>query len=254
MGSRRTACRFILILVVFIGPCASLGWAHDITLGSAHDMITVEHADMQLALIAQNVVTLKSAEPALKRAEAAYQIGRRLDEIAAFLNRDIASHGEVQGQPANQLVNELKARGTPLARVANGLFLANVDYYRQCLTLAPQGPREADALFKLTQGYFFDRSGAGPLNAKQRTWEQLQEQILLGERLTQRYPAHGDAEEARFILLVHYVQAAKGAPNRDAARTMAQRAQAAINDFLARYPTALRAAALPLFREALVNR
>jgi hypothetical protein len=243
MASSCMGWRIVVVSVLFSSGYTLHAWAHD--------LITPEYTEKQLGSIARNVLVLNSAEPASKRAEAAYQIGSLLDDIAALLNHDVASQGEVQGEASSSLVTELKARGTPLSRIGNGRFLANIDYYRQSLKLAPQGPREADALFKLTQSYFYDGFDAGPLGAKQPPLEQIQEQILLGERLTQRYPNHGDTEETRFILLVHYVQAAKSATDRELKSAMTQKARAAITDFLARYPKSLRAVTLPLFTQTL---
>ncbi len=218
---------------------------------AAHDLITAEHAEKYLARATQYRLSSKPAQPAPERAEAAYQLGRMLDEIREYLNRDIAAHGAVQGLASNRLVADLKARGAPLARDASGRFLANLDYYREALKFSPRGEREGDALYMLLQGYFYDSFDEDPLRPKNQSWAQLEEQIELAERLTGRFPKQADMEEARFILLIHYVQAARAAPQGSQAKAFAGKARAAIAEFQSRYPDSLRAAAMPVMSEAL---
>lgn len=214
----------------------------------AHDLITADYAEKYLALATQYAHTLKSSEPDTKRAEAAYQLGRMLDQIREYLNRDIAAHGAVQGLTSNKLVSELKVRGVPLAQDADGRYVANLRYYRDALKLAPQGEHHSDALFRLAHGYFYDSFGDDPLKPRAQSAEQLKQQIEVCERFTQRFPHHSDIEEGRFILLIHYVQAARG--NRE----YVAKAHAAIADFEKRYPDSMRTSALPLMREALPGR
>ncbi len=219
-----------------------------------HDLITAEYAERYMAAIAQYSLTMRSTDPADKRAEAAFQLGRTMDEIREFLNRDMASHGQVQGLASNRLVAELKTRGTPLAQDASGRFLANTHCYLDALKLAPNGPREGDALFKLLQGHFYDSFEEDPLASKNQSWTQLAQQIELGERFIRRFPRHREMEEAQFILLIRYVQAARSAPSGTVSRGFSEKARAAITDFEKRYPESMRAAALPTIRAGLENK
>ncbi|MFN0316881.1 MAG: hypothetical protein ACKVQA_17825 [Burkholderiales bacterium] len=214
-----------------------------------HDFITAETAEKYLAQAARDSRSLKSSIPAPDKAESAYQLGRMLDEIREFLNRDIAAHGSVQGLASNRLAAELKARGTPLAQDAKGRYLANLDYYRDALRYAPGGAREADALYRLVQGYFYDSFEDDPLKPKSQSWAQLEEQIALTERLLGRSTQHVDQEEVSFILLIHYVQAARFAP--EGAKRYGGKARTAIAAFQSRYADSLRAAAMPVMLEAL---
>jgi hypothetical protein len=223
---------------------ALLSWT-----AAAHDFITAESAEKYLAQAATFSQNLKSTAPAPEKAESAYQLGRMLDEIREFLNRDMAAHGSVQGLPSNRLVAELKVRGTPLAQDPKGRYLANLNYYRDALKHAPRGTRESDALYRLVQGYFYDSFEDDPLKPKSQSWAQLEEQIALAERLQSRSAQHVDLEEANFILLIHYVQAARFTP--EGAKRYAGKAHAAITAFQLRYPESLRAAAMPVMLEAL---
>ncbi len=218
---------------------------------AAHDLITAEYAEKYLAQAARYTLSLKSSDLAPEKAESAYQLGRMLDEIREFLNRDISAHGSVQGLSSNRLVAELKTRGTPLAQDSKGRYLANLNYYQDVLKFSPHGAREADALYKLIQGYFYDSFEEDPLKPKNQSWAQLEQQIALAERLIGRFPQHADMEEASFILLIYYVQAARFAPERSQAQVFAGKANTAIAAFASRYPDSLRTAALPVMRAAL---
>jgi len=217
----------------------------------AHDLITAEAADQYLALSTRYVTTIRSTAPDSQRAEAAFQLGRMLDVIREYFNRDIAAHGQVVGLASNRWVLELKARGAPLAVYADGRFAPNSQHYLDALKLAPRGEREADCLFRLMQGYFYDSFDDDPLSPRRQSWAQLREQIGYGERMLQRAPDHPEGEEARFILAVYYVQAARGAAPKDQVRTFSQRAGSMLTAIEQRYPESMRAAAVPMLRERL---
>lgn len=232
---------------------AGVAWLAGLISVSAcgHDLITAEVTEQYLATVTQNAAILQSAAPPARRSEAAFVLGRTLDEIREFLNRDIAAHGQVQGLASNRLVLELKARGAPLQVLTNGRFAANLSYYREALSLAPHGARESDALFRILQGYFYDSFDDDPMAPRQQSWTQLRQQIDYGERLVTRMPPHPELEEVRFILLIHYVQAARAAPGRAASRDYAAKARMALTEFERAHPDSLRAAAVPMLRERL---
>ena len=217
---------------------------------AAHDLITAEAAQAYLAQAQSQLSIVSSRGAPAKHAEANVSLGRLLDEIRELLNRDIASHGKVQGLPSNYLVAELRRQGAPLSQ-AQGRFLANIAYYREALKLAPEGPAAAEASLRWMRGAFYDSFEDDPLVVRGLTPEQLDEQLALGERFVQRYPAHPEMEEAQFILLANTVRAANA--SRDAARraALSARARALAETLLARYPDSMRAAAVPVLLERL---
>jgi hypothetical protein len=240
----RTAAgkRCAVAVVSAAALCCSLAWAHD--------LITAEAAERYLAQAAENRKILRSKAPAAQRAQASYAQGAMLDEIRDLLNRDIASHGKVQGLPSEYLVASLTAGGSPLAATpATVRFPANLDYYREALRLAPDGPSAADASLRLLQGYFYDSFSDDPLAPHAQSWAQLQEQMRTGERFQQRYPAHPGREEVDFIVAVHYLQAARAAPDARERQSYSQRARAALSAFQQRYPESMRVAAVEVLME-----
>lgn len=218
----------------------------------AHDLITAESAERWLAQAAENRKLIQSHAPAAQRAQAHYALGRMLDDIRDLLNRDIAAHGRVQGLATQYLVAELEARGTPLATEPGVVrFPANLEHYREALRLAPEGRVAGDAAFRLLQGYFYDSFVDDPLAPRGQSWMRLQQQIALAEDFLTRNPAHPEREEAQFILAVHYVQAARSAPDAAARMTYAQRAGTALSEFRRRYPDSMRVAAIEVLMEGL---
>jgi hypothetical protein len=216
----------------------------------AHDLITAEAAERYLAQAGDNRKVIRSKVSAAQRAQANYALGAMLDEIRDLLNRDIATHGKVQGLPSEYLLAALATAGTPLATEPGSLrFPANLDYYRESLRLAPDGPGAADASFRLLQGYFYDSFSDDPLAPRAQTWAQLQQQIRVGERFLQRYPTHAGREEAEFIVAVHYLQAARAAPDANERSRYAQRARDALSVFQQRYPDSMRVSAVEILLE-----
>jgi hypothetical protein len=200
----------------------------------SHDLITAEAAQRYLAQADAYLTALKPRQPALRRAEASYEMGRMLDEIRDLLNRDLAEHGRLQGLPTEYLVKSLQSRGVALQVDAQlGRFPANLRWYQDALAAVPDGAQSADAMFRLLQGWFYDSFTDDPLQPRGQPWTKLQEQMQLGERLLQRHPAHAEREEAQFIVFVHYVQAARGAPDAANRSAYAARARQAAADFRA---------------------
>lgn len=212
---------------------------------AAHDLITAESAQAYLEARERLGQVIESSGPAAVRARAQVELGQMLDEIRELLNRDLDAHGRVQGLPSNFLMNELAARGTPLAfSVARNRFGANLQYYREALKLAPAGAATADAMFGLLQGHFYDSFSADPLRPEGQGADQLAAQIRMAEAYLERFPRHPGREEVRFLLAIHYLQAAQAAGHAGAKEEAIRQAQRATAGFLRDDPDSLRAAAL----------
>ena len=221
---------------------------------AAHDLITAESAQAYLDSTDQLRKVIDASGPAASRARAHAQLGRVLDEIRELLNRDLAAHGRVQGLPSNFLMSELAVRGTPLAFSATrNRFGANLQHYREALTLAPAGPVAADAMFGLLQGHFYDSFSVDPLRPEGQSADQLTKQIRMAEVYLERYPGHAGGEEVRFILAIHYLQAARAAGGDGGRETYVLQAQRATAGFLRDYPDSLRAATLAQLLESVAG-
>ena len=219
---------------------------------SAHDLVTAESVQSYLATVGELQKVIASKEPPSTRAQAHFDLGKLLDEIRDLLNRDLEAHGRVQGLPSNFLMSELRLRGSGLAYSADtNRFIANLQYYREALRLAPSGEAAAAASFRLMQGYFYDSFTTDPLQPAAHSQAQLAEQIRLGEDLLKKVPRHAEREEASFILVVHYVQAARTAERGSSRAAFAQKARVMAGEFTKTYPESLRTAALPHLLEGL---
>jgi hypothetical protein len=218
----------------------------------AHDLITIEAAERYLNQASAKLAVIKSHDTPVRRGEANVALGQMLDEIRDLLNRDIAMHGKVQGLPSNLLVNELKVRGTPLNfSAAQGRFLAHVDYYREALRLGLEDETACEAMFRWMRGYFYDSFEDDPLDPHNQTWEQLREQLAVGERFVKRCAGHAEMEEGKFILLVQYFQASRTAPDAATRATYVARTRDAAVEFRTRYALSMRTAAVPVLMEKL---
>ncbi len=217
---------------------------------AAHDLITPESAERYVARARASVGVAASREPAPVRASATLDLAKMLDEIRDLLNRDIATHGRVQGLPSNLLIEQLKQAGSPLSWSERlGRFAAPVDLYRGALELDPRGRRAGEALFGLLYGSFYDGFRDDPLKPVVPDGPALLPLVEAGERFVREFPRDANAEEGRFITAILRVRAARaGLPDRKA---HAARARELLREFQRDYPESLRSAAVPVLLESL---
>lgn len=215
-----------------------------------HDLITPEAAERYVAQAQQNVAIIASRDPAPRRAAANVALGRDLDEVRELLNRDIASHGKVQGLPSNLLIARLKAVGAPLPWSDSlGRYAAPVGYYQAALELDPNGRLANEAIYGYLYGTFYDGFRDDPLQPLTRDAALLRTQLDLGERFVREFPRDRNLEEVKFITAVLHVRAARaGGP--DASRSAA-RARELLRQFERDYPDSMRTAAVPVLLDAL---
>lgn len=228
---------------MLIGGLAAAACAH------AHDLITAEAAERYIAQAQRNVATIRSREAAPKRAEAHLALARMQDEIRDLLNRDLAMHGRVQGLPSNLVVERFKAAGAPLPWSERlGRFGAPVEHYTAAYDLDPKGAGANDALYGVLYGRFYDSFRDDPL--KSLDAEPGASRILIdaGERFVRDFPRDRNVEEVRFIVAVAWVRVARAGGD---SRPGAARARELLLRFQQDYPGSLRAAAVPVFMDAL---
>lgn len=218
----------------------------------AHDLISAELAEGYLSKAAKWQKQSATAADKFEQAKAQLRIGVMLDEIRAYLNRDLAVHGEVQGLASNYLVAELKSLGTPLAysRTRN-YFTANSGYYRAALELGLSSALAREARLRLLRGEFYDSFDVDPLQTRQ-TAEQLEDNLALVDELIGSVSREPDREEVRFIAAIVYARAAKSASDARQRADYRAKALAYIDSFESDYPDSLRSAAMPVVREALL--
>jgi hypothetical protein len=219
-------------------------------LSFAHELITPEAADRYIGQANRYSGILRSREPAPIRADAALALAKMLDEIKELLNRDLASHGRVQGLPSQMLGDRLKQSGHPMVWLdALGRFGAPVDLYKTAFELDPKGRRSNEALVGYLFGSFYDGFREDPLKPIQSDGANLIPLIETGERLTRDYPREPFIEETRFITAILLIRAARaGVGDR---RIRSARARELMAQFQRDYPDSLRSAAIPVFLDAL---
>jgi hypothetical protein len=227
--------RLNLLLLAFAISIASLVGACGDSL--AHELITPDAADRYISQANKFAATIKAKDAPATRADAMVSLARMLDDIKELLNRDLASHGRIQGLPSQLLVDRLRQVGHPLVwSEALGRFGAPVDLYKTALDLDQKGKRAHEAL-------------AGMLKPILADGAQLQPLIEAGERLVKEYPRDPSTEEARFVTAILQIRAARaGVGDR---RVRSARAREMMTQFQRDYPDSLRSAAIPVFLDAL---
>jgi hypothetical protein len=174
----------------------------------AHDSINSEARKNYMAKLQDLRNVLNSKEPASVRAKAQYQIATTVDEIRDLFNQDMISHGIVKGLETSLLLNELSRTPDKLeASPKTGLYLSHLKSYREAIRLDPKAPFVEHARFMLLKSHFYDSFSDNPLAPFSQSKEELIEMIGLGEGLLKSKNALVNAEEVRFILGIHYLQA-----------------------------------------------
>lgn len=221
------------------------------TTSAAHDLITAESAEGYLSEVVRWFEQGRIDTDKSKRAAAYLRIGVLLDEIRDFLNRDLAAHGEVQGLASNYLVDELARIGTPLAfSESRNYFTANADYYRKALDLGLNRSLASDARLHLLRGEFYDSFDSDPFETRQSR-AQLNESIVLVEKLLDTVEQEPDLEEVRFMAAIVYTRAARAATEATARAGFRDKALGQVDAFMGDYPESLRSAAMPVVRDAV---
>ncbi|MEI7968135.1 MAG: hypothetical protein WCJ69_04035 [Betaproteobacteria bacterium] len=219
-----------------------------VKLSPGHDLITGDATERYLARASDYMQVIRSREAPERRGMASYELGRMLDEIRELLNRDIATHGKVQGLPSNILVAEFQTRGVALKRNGDsGRFSSPSLYFREAMRLV-SGPEGSDAAFRWLRGEFYDAFDVDPLKPR-GSWFQLEERMAIADQLARRIPPHVEAEEIEFIRIIQQAQAARMVGDPAQAKEFAAGARRGVGIFSRRYPDSLRNAAL----EALVG-
>lgn len=174
----------------------------------AHDSINAEARKNYIAKLQEFQSGTGASAPVAARAKNLYQIGVTLDEIRDLFNQDIISHGIVKGLETSLLLNELARIGKKLdASPKTALYLSPLQYYRDALRLDPRAPYADHARFMLLKSHFYDSFSDNPLTPFAQSKESLREMITLGEGLMKSKHPDVNAEELRFILGIHYLQA-----------------------------------------------
>ena len=173
-----------------------------------HESITQEARKNFLAklLEAQQVQTGNAAP--VVRAKALYQIGSTLDEIRDLFNQDIISHGAVKGLESTLLLSEVSRAGFKMEMSSKiGLYLSQLHYYRDAIKLDARADFADHARYLLLKNHFYDSFTDNPLAPFAQSREELNDLLAIGESLLKIKQANISAEEVRFVLAIHYLQA-----------------------------------------------
>jgi hypothetical protein len=226
------------------------GLAATVETSWAHELITPEAADRYITQTNRFSGVLRSRDAVSSRADAALSLAKLQDEVRELLNRDIASHGRIQGLPSQLLVDRLKQAGHPLVWLdAFGRFAAPVELYKKAYDLDPKGKRSQEAQAGFLLGSFYDGFRDDPLKPIHPDDANLRLLIETGERLSREYPHEPSAEEVRFITAILQVRAARAGVGDQKMRSA--RARELMAQFQRDYPDSLRSAAIPVFLDAL---
>ena len=174
----------------------------------AHESITTDARKSYLTKLQESYQVQVSNPPAPVKAKALYQIGATLEEIRDLFNQDIISHGAVKGLESTLLLNELARAGFKMEMSAKiGLYVSQLHYYRDALKLDGKASYADHARYLLLKNHFYDSFTDNPLAPLSQSREELSELLEIGERLLKVKENNINAEEVKFILAIHYLQA-----------------------------------------------
>jgi hypothetical protein len=174
----------------------------------AHESITTDARKNYLSKLQETYHLQTVSQTAAIKAKALYQIGATLEEIRDLFNQDIISHGAVKGLESTLLLNELARAGFKMEMSPKiGLYLSQLHYFRDALRLDSKAAYADHARFLLLKSHFYDSFTDNPLAPISQSREELSELLEIGERLLKVKENNINAEEVKFILAIHYLQA-----------------------------------------------
>ncbi len=219
----------------------------------AHDLIGSAGVEEYLERIDEINATISKGNSVEQRADAFFALGDTVDGLTGILYRDVAAHGEL-GLASTVLVNELEARGIELSYWPEARrYKSYLAPFEQYVALLSEGPKRADALFRIIQGQFYDSFIYDPLQPVDLDWPGLLARIKDAESFLARYPEHAGREEVQFIVAVGYVRVVKQAPDAQASLAYKERARTALAEFQDNYPDSMRAVAAEVLMEGLAT-
>lgn len=174
----------------------------------SHESITTEARKNYLMKLQESYQVQAANPSASVKAKALYQIGATLEEIRDLFNQDIISHGAVKGLESTLLLNELARAGFKMEMSSKiGLYLSQLHYYRDAIKLDGKAAFADHARYLLLKNHFYDSFSDNPLAPISQSREELSELLDIGERLLKVKENNVNAEEVKFILAIHYLQA-----------------------------------------------
>jgi hypothetical protein len=174
----------------------------------AHESITTDARKNYLSKLQETYQVQTASQSAAIKAKALYQIGTTLEEIRDLFNQDIISHGAVKGLESTVLLNELARAGFKMEMSPKiGLYLSQLHYFRDALRLDGKAAYADHARFLLLKCHFYDSFTDNPLAPISQSRDELSELLEIGERLLKVKESNINAEEVKFILAIHYLQA-----------------------------------------------
>jgi hypothetical protein len=174
----------------------------------SHESITAEARKNYLMKLQESFQVQSTNPSAPVKAKALYQIGATLEEIRDLFNQDIISHGSVKGLESTLLLNELARAGFKMEMSSKiGLYVSQLHYYRDVIKLDAKAAFADHARYLLLKNHFYDSFTDNPLAPFSQSRDELIELIDIGERLLKVKENNINAEEVKFILAIHYLQA-----------------------------------------------
>ena len=126
------------------------------TSGAAHDFITQEIADDYVKKIqdARDITKVSSSES--ERGHAYVTIGKLLVELKSFFNRDIATHGEINGLATKYLIATLDDSGLDLKfSKRKNFYEFDSSFFEKAITSELDSGVRTIALGELIKGNFY---------------------------------------------------------------------------------------------------
>lgn len=249
MINDRTPCVGVFLRALIVAPISVL-LCFSQALG--HEPVDAERAGIYLKRIREQKAAMAQGNSVEQRAEAQFALGETVAQIVESFNRDLMSHHGELGLANTVIVHELKAQGIELALWPEAMrYHSYVKPFEQYVALSPEGPRRAEALFRIFQGRFYDSFIYDPLQPVDLDWLDLVVQIKEVEAFLAHYPDFHNREETHFILSVDYVRAARQALDANSRMIYAARAQVVLQEFFTAYPGSLRETAAQMLLERL---
>lgn len=182
---------------------ACLGLALVVTMPGValgHAVLDPEVAHTLLAEIARHQKQSSPDRSREARAQAAFELGTRVQTLVGLLNQDLSAHG-TSDPVAQEVVKRLEDVGIKVLWLdQRRTYSYDMQAFRDYQKLAPDGPRAAESRFQLISAAFYSTLELNPSNVAATDIPAVVGAVVDERRFLKDYPADTRAKEVCFYL------------------------------------------------------
>jgi hypothetical protein len=230
---------------------AAMALAAQSNLALAHVVLDPEQVQGLLTEVARQRHLAHDEADSRAGAESLFRLGELAEALVDLLNQDLAAHGSPD-LLATLLVARLAGHGVRITLDPRlNRYAYDLAAFREYLSRAPNGPRAADARYRILAARFYALPPPETAAVPAEDATALLAAVHDAERFLRDYPGHTQADRVRFFVAVDTYRAAQLPASPAARGERAMRARRALEAVVRVAPESVEAQAARVLLEKL---